>query len=84
MAFLVDDPGTAYDESETPINLAIPVVIEISASSNPLVHLKIVGIVVRKLLRLDHSNGSVKFASMVRRGTSASNSRMKFLCRLSC
>jgi hypothetical protein len=83
IALPIDDPETPYNESDIPINLAIPVAIDITANANPLHEARVMGAVVRGL-PLDQDNGRMKFAKSVQRRTSGSNSSLKLLCTLIC
>ena len=83
MARPIDDPETAYDESETPINFATPLAIDPSADANPLVDAVGLVTVIRRQ-ELSRANNSVEFATMLRDTTSVSDSRLKLLCMLIC
>lgn len=82
MAFRVDDPETAYNESDTPINLAIPMATDLAANVKPLVQTSVIGIAARGL-RLDQGNGLIKSVTTVQCGR-GSKPRLKLLCTLIC
>jgi hypothetical protein len=82
MAFRVDDPETVYNESDTPINLAIPTAIDVAANVRPLVESRIIGTAVRGQ-RMDQGNSSMKFVTTVLR-KSGLTPHLKLLFTLIC
>jgi hypothetical protein len=80
IAVPIDDPETPYNESETPVNLATPVVIN-TASVVP--HASRL-ISLFRIQSVSWNDGATKCALTSRRGALLSNSRLKRLFTLLC
>jgi hypothetical protein len=82
MVLRVDDPETAYNESEAPVNFAIPFSNNTVADTHLIIRVSRPITIVRGEQAGD--NAAIMYESMAKPGKSDSHSRLKFLRALLC
>ena len=83
IALPLDDPETSYNESETLMDSAAIVAINIAADANPLVQITDT-ITAERAKRAAWDKSSMRFARTERNEIVDSNLRLKLLCTLNC